>query len=183
MFGFPRKTNINDLWHTRFLEEMFSVIRPSVTVEIGIALGDTTRIFSKASKKVFAIDIDKSAVSRVSSLKNVQALIGDSTEILRMLLDQGVEADFVFIDGDHRIDKVLADFEVSTQLLSANGLIGIHDTYPRDETFVSDDNQWCSNSYLAPEYIRERFPEWNCISIPVHPGLTLAQRKELTPYV
>lgn len=99
------------------------------------------------------------------------------------LLDRGITADFIFIDGDHRIEKVMADFEVAAQLLSSNGLIGIHDTYPRNESFVSSENKWCSNSYLAPEKIRERFRGWETITIPVHPGLTLAQRTKLIPYV
>jgi cephalosporin hydroxylase len=182
MFDFSRKPDSNDLWHTNFLGELLVVIRPSVTIEIGIALGQTTQVFSKFSKQVFAIDIDESAASRVSKYKNVKALIGDSTALMNQLLDKDVRADFIFIDGDHRIEKVMNDFEVATKLLNPNGIIGIHDTYPRDESFVSTENKWCSNSYLAPSYIRERFPEWSSISIPVHPGLTIAQRIDIIPF-
>ncbi len=183
MFESLRKPRVNDLWHTNFLAELLKVTKPSVTIEIGIAQGETTRIFSKVSGRVFAIDIDPTAASRVRKLKNVKALIGDSTTLLRELNAQGVKADFIFIDGDHRIDKVMADFESATELLSVNGLIGIHDTYPRDETFVSTENQWCSNSYLAPSHIKEKFPEWRTVTIPVHPGLTIAQRVGIKPFI
>jgi predicted O-methyltransferase YrrM len=183
MLGFLRKPNVNDLWHTKFLGEFLRVINPSVTVEIGIALGDTTRVFSRFSNEVFAIDIDESAATRVSKLRNVKAMIGDSSALMRGLLDQGVRADFVFIDGDHRIEKVMSDFEVATALMNPNGIIGIHDTYPRNQSFISTENEWCGNSYLAPSYIQERFPDWSTITIPVHPGLTLAQRLEMTPFI
>lgn len=181
--NFLEKPKDPDLWHSRFLEELLKVTKPSVTIEIGIAQGETTKIFSKASGQVFAIDIDPEATQRVSKLRNVEAQIGDSTELMNGLLEQGIKADFIFIDGDHRIEKVMSDFEAATLLLSSNGLIGIHDTYPRDESFVSTENRWCSNSYLAPAQIGERFPSWETITIPVHPGLTIAQRAKLIPFI
>lgn len=62
-----------DLWHSNFLSELLTVIKPSVTVEIGIAQGETTKIFSKTSGQVFAFDIDPEAAQRVKNLRNVNA--------------------------------------------------------------------------------------------------------------
>ena len=47
----------------------------------------------------------------------------------------------------------MADFEVAAQLLSSNGLIGIHDTYPRNESFVSSEkNGAATRIWLQKKY-------------------------------
>lgn len=166
-----------DLWHSDFLRVLLSATRPEVSVEIGIATGGTTKMLSKLSSRVYAVDVDPAAVKRAGRISNVVPTLGDSTQTLLDLASMGVSADFVFIDGDHRVDKVMADFEAASRLLSQNGIIAIHDTYPRDMSFVSEDNEWCGDSYLAPARILREFQEWSVLTIPVHPGLTLCQRK------
>jgi len=47
----------------------------------------------------------------------------------------GIKADFIFNDGEHRIEKVITDFEAADLLLFTNGLTGIHSTYQRGEFF------------------------------------------------
>jgi hypothetical protein len=44
----------------------------------------------------------------------------------------GRTADLLFIDGDHTYEGVRADFETYSQLVSPNGLIGLHDIVPED---------------------------------------------------
>ena len=136
-------------------------------------------MLSKLSPKFYAVDVDSDAVKRAGRLTNVVATLGDSTQTTLELASRGISADFIFIDGDHRVEMVMADFEAASHLLSINGLIAIYDTYPRDMAFVSKKNESCGDSYLAPARIIREYQEWSVITKPVHPGLTLCQRKAL----
>lgn len=180
MFKFRTQEN-PDLWHEKFIDSITAVTRPKLALEIGIAEGRVTRILSRNCSEVIAIDVDEAACSRVSNLSNVRASLGDSESILKQLAAKQTLADFVFIDGDHRIERVMNDFRLAISILSDDGLIFLHDTFPRGREFVSEKNEWCSNAYLAPERIRAEYPAVSVITIPVHPGLTLVQRDTRQP--
>lgn len=180
MFKFRTQEN-PDLWHEKFIDSITEVTRPKLALEIGIAEGRVTRILSRNCSEVIAIDVDEAACSRVSNLSNVRASLGDSESILKQLAAKQTLADFVFIDGDHRIESVMNDFRLALGMLSEEGVILLHDTFPRSRDYVSVKNEWCSNSYLAPERIRTEYPTVSVITMPVHPGLTLVQRNIRQP--
>lgn len=166
----------SDLWHESFIESLATVIKPKISIEVGVAEGRVTRILSKNSTQVIAIDIDSRAINSIAKLKNVQGILGQSKEILEGLKNENVMPDLVFIDGDHRISQVMEDFDICFSMLKPEGFILLHDTYPRNQSFVSEINEWCGNSYLAPELVRKKYPNTSTITLPLHPGLTLIQR-------
>jgi hypothetical protein len=43
----------------------------------------------------------------------------------------------IFIDGDHMYEQVKKDFENSLKVLHPNGFIFMHDTSPKDETWLT----------------------------------------------
>ena len=45
--------------------------------------------------------------------------------------------DIIFIDGDHRCEQVVKDFNNAIKHLSDNGIILVHDLVPRDETYIT----------------------------------------------
>ena len=175
------KRRAPDLWHEDFIAVLVSVLAPRVAIEVGIAEGRVTRILSRHAGQVLAIDVDPHAVARVNSLANVEAIVGDSQATLGELVHRCVRADFVFIDGDHRADAVLADLVIALEMLQPEGIVLLHDTFPRSVHYVSEKNEWCGNSYLVPDRIRQRYPELNVITIPSHPGCTLVQRNVSKP--
>jgi len=65
MLSIFRKPQEPDLWYSKFLSELLKLIKPSVTVEIEIAQGETTKFFSKTSGQVFAFKIDPGNYGRL----------------------------------------------------------------------------------------------------------------------
>lgn len=66
--------------------------------------------------------------------QRIELVRGDShaaatLERVRSLL-AGREADFLFIDGDHRYEGVKSDFEMYSPLVRGGGLVGFHDIIP-----------------------------------------------------
>jgi hypothetical protein len=105
---------------------------------------------------------------------------------------QGIQVDFLFIDGDHSYEGVKTDFELYSQILSENGVIVIHDTDgDYEETLiVSEDSKKNHHRFDGPSiFIKElqENPEWNLINLfnfrilntkPSSSGITVINRKK-----
>lgn len=167
-----------DYWHLTFLESILRTLKPGTSVEIGVATGAGTSILSRYSKSVYAVDLNPDAYKFIKNLHNVDFMNSTSWEALEFLQKNHSEKiDFIFIDGDHRQEIAFGDFVRAKELVSPGGIIALHDTYPRSREFISQDNEWCGSAYKLPGMIHDKFPEYNCLTIPIHPGLTLAQRR------
>ena len=171
-------------WHDRLLAEIARVVHPRCYVEVGIYHGETFRKIARFSEAAIAVDIDPAAAKYVRGL--TARFVGQSLSSSPDGLDAAMaalqvhEIDLAFIDGDHRSEAALTDFSVIEARASANALIALHDTWPRDAQQAED--RYCADSYRVPEMIRERFADsWTCITIPVHPGLTLCSRAGARP--
>ena len=178
----PRTVDDFNYWHLNVIDQLLSVLKPEVSVEVGVAEGQGTQVISRHSSRVFAIDMDLEAKINISKLKNVTFIHRDSWSALEAFSETlANKVDFLFIDGDHRAEIAYGDFSRAQALLSARGIIALHDTYPGDSSFVSEENEWCGSAYLVPEMIRKNFPEFDCVTLPIHPGLTLVQRRIKKP--
>jgi hypothetical protein len=67
-------------------------------------------------------------------------------------------------------------------MMSEGGVIALHDTYPKSIEFTSEANEWCGSAYRVPEMIRKSYPDFECITIARHPGLTLVQKAISKPF-
>ena len=59
----------------------------------------------------------------------VRFVSGDSSRTLPPLAEEGLQFDFVFIDGNHRFDFCLIDFFYSDRMLRVGGVMGFHDAH------------------------------------------------------
>lgn len=170
-------------WHLSFLDSFLNVLKPQISIEIGIAEGQGTRVLSRHSTNVFAVDSDANSLNFVKNLKNVTWVNSSSWEALTQF-SHNLESkvDFCFIDGDHRSEVAFGDFERAQKLMSEGGVIALHDTYPKSIEFTSEANEWCGSAYRVPEMIRKSYPEFECITIARHPGLTLVQKAISKPF-
>jgi len=50
--------------------------------------------------------------------------------------------DIIFVDGLHKDFQALMDIENALKVLNDDGVIVVHDCFPRDEITVSEDPQW-----------------------------------------
>ncbi|MCF8199343.1 MAG: class I SAM-dependent methyltransferase [Sulfuritalea sp.] len=119
-------------------------LKPKISLEIGTAHGGTCFIWSQlTSEEVIACDINdmshqKSLYEKfppASSACKVRLYSGDSHEpgfnsgIQRAL--NGRQVDFLFIDGDHTVEGVTADYEEYREFVRPGGVIAFHDIVDR----------------------------------------------------
>jgi cephalosporin hydroxylase len=115
-------------------------IKPKLILEIGTARGGTLLIWSRiASEEVITCDLQDMThqgelyrqFPAPGSPCKITLLSGDShTAAFRQRVAQalnGRKADFLFIDGDHRVEGVTSDFNDYKEFVRPGGLIAFHD--------------------------------------------------------
>ena len=115
-------------------------LQPKVILEIGTARGGTLLIWaSLASEKVITCDLQEMdaqaplyhAFPPVGSSCQVSLLSGNShsAEFKQRVAKEldGRKADFIFIDGDHTVDGVTADYNDYREFVRPGGIIAFHD--------------------------------------------------------
>ena len=106
----------------------------SLFVEIGTASTYTassteTIINNKTENCLFyTIDIDERVLSVEGLHRNISIIQSDSTGDKVKELLQGKRIDILFIDGDHSIDRVFAEYEFYLPYMKDDGIIVLHDT-------------------------------------------------------
>ena len=147
------------------LLEYFNYVKNHCTaiLEIGVCRnGDnsSTRILLQNKKPdtiYVGIDLDDKSFLNDTE-KNIYTIRGNSGNILENMKQMnkwGVETfEFIFIDGWHSINQVLADWEY-TRWLSDNGLVALHDVsgHPGPYYFIKALNKekWNVEENLSPE--------------------------------
>jgi len=150
------------------LLEWIEKIKPQTIVEIGVARLETNK-YTDTSTAVFLkhkhpdctyVGIDISDRSFVRPLApNVHTLQINSTDMLGVCTGLSYlkvkQIDFLFIDGWHSINNVIREFEYA-DLLSENGVIGLHDTnlHPGPRLAVENINRkkWNVHQYCPDDW-------------------------------
>ena len=115
------------------LEGLLSMLRPSLSIEIGIWRGGSLDLVSRHSEVVHAFDLERKPEVTAERFPNVTFHIGDSHELLPAVLAELDRAernvDFVFVDGDHSAHGVRQDLEdLLRAACSGQTVILLHDT-------------------------------------------------------
>jgi cephalosporin hydroxylase len=122
------------------LAKAVAALEPRTILEIGTARGGTLMIWSSlASEKVISCDLvhrepQKALLASLpppNSHCRVKLLTGNShaAEFKQRVAAElrGQKVDFLFIDGDHTVDGVKADYEDYREFVRPGGLIAFHD--------------------------------------------------------
>lgn len=121
--------------------------QPRRVLEIGSQGGGNLFLLTRAAAadaKVLSIDVNYSPVqmaaypSFAAPTQTLTCLQADSTaaETIRRVKEWlgSDRLDFLFIDGDHRLAGVTADFQNYAPLVADGGMIGLHDIVPDHTT-------------------------------------------------
>lgn len=160
------------------LLEMIATEPPKFACEIGTALGGTLFLLSKvcaSDATIITVDPGLSIVRRPlhkSMAVDQQRIIcvrGDShaPESLQRVMTklQGSLLDCLFIDGDHSLRGVMADFANFSPLVRPGGIIVFHDVVPDHKArFGTDTGSWSGGvpafwKLLASQYSSEEIIE------------------------
>ena len=131
------------------LAKLVIELKPTVIVEIGTYKGGTLFIWSRLNpwaKKIISIDLPGGLYGGGYSDKRIKLYrhfcydrkntemhfiradshLRSTFESLKKILN-GQTIDFLYIDADHTYNSVKTDFDMYSQLMSPNGIIGFHD--------------------------------------------------------
>ena len=103
----------------QFLFRLVNYYQPKTILELGTSLGVTTAYLAaaNANAKVYTVE-GVPAIAEVArknfhqlNLYNTQLIEGSFDAVLPMLLENLKKVDFVFVDGNHRLEPTLKYFE------------------------------------------------------------------------
>lgn len=122
------------------LARAVAALKPKIILEIGTARGGTLLIWSSiASEEVITCDLEHRAAQKPllealpppGSQCKVTLLTGNSHDAaFKQRVAQalnGRKADFIFIDGDHTVEGVTADYNDYKEFVRSGGIIAFHD--------------------------------------------------------
>ena len=160
---YPKEVTHCNRYH---LLEQFNKVRDNCNAILEIGIGRNADesfayVFFKNKKKdtiYIGLDIDdrsflRDSENNIHTVQNNSSYYEENVQVFKTI---GVEKfDFIFIDGWHSINQVLADWEY-TNLLADGGIVGFHDTscHPGPNNFVKalDRNKWDVIENCCPEY-------------------------------
>jgi len=135
------KANISRA-NSEALRKFVRDLQPELVVEIGMAHGVSTlsildSLNANGHGRLISIDpylgwptgrlVALHQIERAGVQSLHQHLHEPSYTGLPRLIDQGLKADLVYIDGNHDYDYVFTDFFLSDKLLAEGGVIGFND--------------------------------------------------------
>ena len=142
---------------------------PRVALEIGTQSGGTTFLLSQAIPSIDAmVGIDLFVRNRARlralrrpgqelHLRNGSSRDPDTREWVASVLG-GRPVDLLFIDGDHRLPGVLADFEAYRGFVGRRGLIAFHDIVPDGRDGGAGGPAWSGDVPGLWQRLRAQYP-------------------------
>jgi hypothetical protein len=171
-----RKVEVS--WHPEFIKHIAEVVKPSVYAEIGIYEGETFSIVSSPRK--YAVDISQAALDSIPDSAETVKVLGTSKALSEQLSQNDTKIDLIFIDANHDKMEVRQDFMNLEPHFSEECVVLFHDTYPKNLEYA--DPKFCGDAYAAIPMLATEYSNWAFVTIPVHPGLTIASRSPLYPF-
>lgn len=146
------------VWHMPLGERtaiigLLAMLKPRCSIEVGTFWGGSLAMLAYYSQQVYTLDIDPVVTERVKAHKNVEFLIGDSSQTLPQLLDrltlENVPVNFVLIDGDHSSEGVRRDCQQFIQRRPvAEMYIVMHDSFNPDVREGIKTSGWADSPYV-----------------------------------
>lgn len=166
----------NTVPHDDLIVSFAKMLKPKTYVELGVyQCMIVNKIMPYVSEAVYAVDIEKSAGDFMKKNPKAHFYNGTTDAFAEELRKKNVTIDMMFIDADHRKESVLADFKNYFPLVKEDGIIFLHDGYPRNKEETGDG--YCSNCWEAIEELSKHTDTYEMMTIPLHPGLTICRKR------
>jgi hypothetical protein len=129
LLGGPQQMSLGE---RAALEGVLYAVKPQLAIEIGTAEGGSLKRIAEHSAEVHSFDLVEPD-PQIAAVAHATFHSGDShrllPEFLAQLADEGRQADFVLVDGDHSADGVRRDAEdLLASPAIAKAVILFHDT-------------------------------------------------------
>lgn len=168
--------------HIELIEYFVRLLKPKNFLELGVQFGEATKnIIPNVLNTYYAVDIERSTNIDYfqNNYNNFKFYQQTTDEFFKTLKKENINLnlEMVFIDACHTHEASYRDFLNVKDHLVNDGIIFFHDTYPKNiESTHSDLSGDC---YKTAEKIRkEHSNEFEILTIPVEPGLSIARKVE-----
>ena len=162
-------------WHEKFITEMAKLLQPDTYVELGVYQADLFNKLIPYCKKLIAVDIDPQSTRFIHSSSKTIFINSTTDEFAQQLRYKPIEIDMLFIDSDHRKEQLEKDFENFFPYVVDQGIVLIHDTYPKNKKYTN--SGYCADGYKYVEEISRERTDFELVTIPLHPGLTFSKKR------
>lgn len=171
----PRADFRSGKWHIDFIVNLADILKPKSYLEIGIYQCGLFNKMIPFCDQLVGVDIDPKAGTFMNKSNKAKFVCTSSKDYLRNSILKNELYDFIFIDGNHSKEQVAQDFTGALSILSDNGVMLLHDTYPKDLAATAKDR--CDDGYLAIEQLSISSKSYELMTIPMHPGLTICRKR------
>ncbi len=163
-------------WHEDLIAFLGGLIRPKVYVELGLYHCDLFNRMIPYAEKLIGVDMNPAAGNFMQQSEKVHFFNGTTQEFAQELQKNPLQIDLLFIDADHAKEAVLQDFYDYFPFVAPHRLILFHDTHPRDNWMMQ--RALCDTAYQAIEELSKDTTEYELMTLPVNPGLTLCRKRK-----
>ena len=163
-------------WHEDLIEFFGDIIRPKVYVELGLFHCDLFNRMIPYAETLIGVDMNPAAGSYMEQSEKVRFFNGTTGEFAKELQNNPLQIDLLFIDADHAKDAVLKDFYDYFPFVAPHGLILLHDTHPGEPWMLQ--REFCDTAYEAVEELSKDLTEYELMTLPFSPGLTICRKRK-----
>jgi len=164
-------------WHEDFIVHIASVVRPKVYMELGLYRCELFNRIIPYAETLIGLDIVPEVGNYMRKSSKTTFVCKNTEEYGKEFTKNPMPIDLLFIDADHSEEWVKKDFDAFFPYISDQGMILLHDGYPKNEEQTS--SGYCGDGYKAIEKLTKKAAEagYEMMTIPVHPGLTLCRKR------
>jgi predicted O-methyltransferase YrrM len=162
-------------WHQGLIIHLASIMRPKVYLELGIFRCGLFNQMVPFADRLIGVDANPEAGRYMTKSPKTSFIAATTSEFARQLRENPIAIDMAFIDADHSREAVLEDFRGVFPFVVQHGLILLHDTHPVDE--AATDPARCGDGYQAIAQLSRMTDEFEMMTLPRHPGLTLCRKR------
>lgn len=163
-------------WYCNVITLIAQIVRPKVYVELGIQQCKLFNVMVPYAEKLIGVDIDANAGRLMQTSPKTRFVHGTTQSFAEELRSQPITIDMLFIDADHSKEAVLQDFRDFFPFVAPHGLIFLHDSHPGEPKMISPN--FCGTAYQAVDLLSRETDEYEMMTIPVSPGLTLCRKRQ-----
>lgn len=176
---FSKNKNLNEVpenWHENFIVEISKVLRPKVYVELGLYKSALFNKMIPYCGKLIGVEIKKELEPFMIKDRKTQFVNMTTDEYAKTLKENPIKIDLIFIDANHSKEQLKKDFNNFFPFVSDNGVILIHDSYPKNSEYTNPG--YCGDGYKYIAEISKKRKNFELVTIPTHPGLTIVRKRK-----
>ena len=162
----------NQTLHETLIPLLVEGLGAKTYLELGTHENET--IGKVRCERRFGVDIYAKPDTNMTFPDGGMAIFRMTTQdFIRDIAEKFAPYDFVFIDADHSADAVRADFGGIWPFVSSEGIVCLHDTNPG--TVADTAPGLCGDSWKTA---RRLSVDFEAVTLPYHPGLTIIRKRE-----